>query len=146
MLSPRIEQHKKATFDYLSSAKGQFSWREVLEEEHQAGVGVMANNNPVESPFAAITRQLQSFGQVLGIHAAADSHTKMNSDFCRDLMDESNNGAFLKLTKEMHESLLMCTLQSAPEVWRATRDVLNYQHEALQEKQDILQQRKLVAA
>ena len=106
----------------------------------------MANNNPVESPFAAITRQLQSFGQVLGIHAAADSYTRMNSDFRRDLTDESNKGAVLKLTKDMHHSLLMFPLKSASDVWPTTLDALDNQREILQEKQDCLQQRKLVVA
>ena len=49
---------KKATLDYLSSDWGKFSWGETAEEEHLEFVGKMATNDPAESPFAGLTRQL----------------------------------------------------------------------------------------
>ena len=61
----------KATSDYLSCVDGKFSWGMTSDEEHAACLGNMATNDPAESPFAALTQQLQGFGRLLGIHASA---------------------------------------------------------------------------
>ena len=45
----------------------------------------MASNDPVESLFAGLTQQLQSFGRVLGIHALGIAHARFNGDFHCDL-------------------------------------------------------------
>ena len=74
---------KKETYDYLSSGKGKFSWRYTTQEEHQACIGMMASNDPYESPFAQITRQLQIFRRVLGIRSAAVGNARHNGDFRR---------------------------------------------------------------
>ena len=55
-------------------------------------------NDPSESPFAQLTRQLQCFGRILGIHASAVRHARINGDFIRDIKDNSNDGAYFKLT------------------------------------------------
>ena len=65
---------KKATSDYLSRKNGRFSWGKTSEEEHAACISKMTTNNPAKSPFAALTRQLQYFGRVLGTHASAVGH------------------------------------------------------------------------
>ena len=94
-----LRDPKKATSDYLSSAEGKFSWGGTTEEEHQACMGKMATNDPAESPFATLTQQLQSFGRVLGIHASAIGQARINGNFHRDIKDESNNCAYLRLSK-----------------------------------------------
>ena len=45
-----------------------------MNEEHTACIGKNATNDPAESPFAPLTRQLQCFGRILGIHASAVGH------------------------------------------------------------------------
>ena len=65
-----LRDPKKATSDYLSSEEGQFSWGATTDDEHHASLGKMATNDPAESPFAALTSQMQSFGRILGIHAS----------------------------------------------------------------------------
>ena len=61
-----------------------------------------ATNDSAESPFAMLTQQMQQFGRILGIHAAAVGQAKMNGDFKRDLQGKvGRNGAFLRLPKEM---------------------------------------------
>ena len=71
---------------------------------------MMASNNPSESPFdpsdspfAKLTRHLQSFGRVLGINAAAVGHIRQNGDFRRSSGDYEGVGAFHKLRDEMRE-------------------------------------------
>ena len=57
MLEELRDPHK-ATSDYLSSVDGAFSWGQTTDEEHYACIGRMATNDPAESPFAALTRQM----------------------------------------------------------------------------------------
>ena len=65
-LIQELRNPKKATSDYSTSEKGQFSWGYTTDSEHAAclGLGKMATNNPAESPFAMLTNQMQSFGRI----------------------------------------------------------------------------------
>ena len=85
----------------------------------------MATNDPAESPFASLTHQMQTFGRVLGVHAAAIAHARQNGDFKRDLDENKNNGAFFGLSPEMHDSILRFTLSVAPAVRKAEKDALD---------------------
>ena len=102
--------------DYLSSKEGQFSWGQTTDDEHGAMLGKIATNDPAESPFASLTQQLQSFGRLLGIHASAVGHARINGDFNRDVDNESNSGAYHRLSPEMRESLMKFALKVAPAV------------------------------
>ena len=66
-----LRDPNKATSDYLSSVDEKFSWGQTTDDEYVACICKMATNDPAESPFASLTWQLQSFGDVLGIHASA---------------------------------------------------------------------------
>ena len=91
----------KATSNYLTSVEGKFSWGQTTDEEHYAFLGKMATNDPAESPFASLTHQLRSFGCLLGIHASAVGHARINKDFPRDIEDSSHDGAYHQLSNEM---------------------------------------------
>ena len=41
------------------SVEGKFSWGQTTDEEHFAFLGKMATNDPAETLFASLTRQLQ---------------------------------------------------------------------------------------
>ena len=82
-LLTELRDPNKATSYYLSSGKGKFSWRYTTQEEHQDCIGMMASNDPSESPFAQLTRQIQSFGGVLGINDADVGHARHNGHFRR---------------------------------------------------------------
>ena len=62
---------------------------------------MMASNDPSESPFTQLTRQLQSFGRVIGINAAAIGNARQNGDFRRISGDYEGVGAFHKLSDEI---------------------------------------------
>jgi hypothetical protein len=141
-----LRDPKKATSDYLTSADGKFSWGYTTQEEHHACIGKMATNDPAESPFAQLTRQLQNFGRVLGIHASAVGHARMNGDFKRDINNPTVDGAYHKLSKEMRESLILFALSAAPGVRAAECVALEKQREAKSKKQEMLKRRKFVAA
>jgi len=89
---------KKALSDYATAVGGKFSWGQTTNEEHMACIGKNATNDPAESPFAQLTRQLQCFGRILGIHASAVGHARINGDFNRDIKDTEKDGAYFKLT------------------------------------------------
>ena len=99
-LLTELRDPQKAPSDYLSSGEGKFSWGYTTQEEHQDCIGMMATNDPSESPFAQLTRQLQSFGRVIGIHAADVGNEKHNGEFCRSSGDYEGVGAFHKHSDE----------------------------------------------
>lgn len=108
-LLEELRSPRKATVSMLSSEDGKFSWGNVTEDMHLACIGKMASNDVPESPFAALTRQLQAFGRVLGIHAAAIGHARVNGDFNID-------GAYHQLTPQMRESLVHFAVSKSPEI------------------------------
>jgi hypothetical protein len=88
----QIIDPQKALLDYASAVDGKFSWGQTSKAEHLASKGKHATNDPAESPFAQLTRQLQCFGRVLGIHASAVGQARINGDFKRDLKHSSKDG------------------------------------------------------
>jgi len=90
---------------------------------------------------------MQQFGRILGIYAAAVGQAKMNGDFKRDLQGKvGRNGAFLRLPKEMTESLLRLAVNIAPDVRGRERAVLDRQRESKKFKMETLRKKKLLTA
>ena len=85
----------------------------------------MATNDSAESPFASLTRQLQQFGRMLGIHASAVGHARINGDFVHDYKNPDNDGAYHKLSDEMRSSLLTFALQVAPAIRKTEQTALD---------------------
>ena len=145
-LREEFRDTKKATSDYLSCIDGEFSWGQTTDEEHHACIGKMATNDPAESPFALLTRQLQSFGRLLGIHAAAVGQARFNGDFSHDLKNPEDKGAFHQLLPDMHDSLLEFALSIAPEIRKAEKVALDRQREAKHRRIKLLREKKIIAA
>ena len=82
---------------------------------------MMESNNPSEIPFTQITRQIQSFGRVLGINAAAVGHARHNGNFRRSSGDYEVVGSFHKLRDEILESLLRFSIIFDPTVKQVER-------------------------
>jgi hypothetical protein len=59
-----IDLQKAALLDYATAVDGKISWGQTSEEEHLASKGKHATNDPAESPFAQLTRQLMSLDLV----------------------------------------------------------------------------------
>ena len=141
-----LRDPKKVTSNYLSLSDGKFSWGKTTEQEHAAGIGMMATNDPAESPFAALTQQLQSFGKVMGIHASAVGHARLHGDFDRSLTEGGVDGLYHRLPKEMKWSLMELALGMSAEVRNHERRALKRQQEEKQRKQEMLRKKKLLAA
>jgi hypothetical protein len=141
----QIEDPKKALSDYASAVDGKFSWGQTSEDEHIASIGKNATNDPAESPFAQLTRQLQCYGRVLGIHASAVGQARINGDFKRDINDSSKDGAYFKLSPEERQSLLAYALCASPAVRREEKAQLDAQREAKNQKQKLLREKKMLA-
>ena len=106
----------------------------TTEEEHAAGIGMMATNDPAESPFAALTQQLQCFGRVMGAHASAVGHARLHGDMDRGLKDGAVDGLYHRLSREMKWSLMELALGMSAEVRKSERRALKRQQEEKQRK------------
>ena len=145
-LIAELTDPKKATHMYLTATEGEFSWGYTCEADHATYVGKHATNDSAESPFAALTRQLQAFGRILGSHAAGIAQARFNGDFKRDIGDPSLDGAYHMLSPEMRTSLLEFALKKSPQVRKAEKAALEKQRAAKKKKQDKLKEMKLEAA
>ena len=124
-----LRDPKNATFDYLASAEGKFSWGYTTDADHNTLIGKMVTNDSAESPFALLTQQMQQFRTIIGIHASAIGQAKINGDFKGGSQGRESTGSFLRLLKEMKESLLRLALSIAPDVRRKEQAALDRQRE-----------------
>ena len=51
----------------------------------------METNDPAESQFTELTRQLEQYGRVLVIHAATIGHARINGEFDQGDLKKPNN-------------------------------------------------------
>ena len=91
---------------------------------------MMASNDPSESPFAQLTRQLQSFGSVLGINASSVGHDIHNGDFRRISGYYEGVVSFHKLSDEIRELLLRFSIGIVPTVKQGEIDAIERQRKA----------------
>ena len=82
---------KKATSNYLSSAKSKFRQGQITDKEHEALIDKMATNDTSEIPFLALTRKLEQYGIVIGISAVDIGHASINGDFDQGDHNNPNN-------------------------------------------------------
>ena len=144
-LLEELSDPKKATSDYLSVIGGKFSWSETTEEERNACLGKLATNDPAKSSFASLTRQLQAFGRVLGIHSSAVGQARVNGDFEHKHINGLQDGAYHCLPPNMRQSSMKFALKIAPAVRRSEKTALDKQRESKQKKQDLLRNKKILA-
>ena len=84
---------------------------------------------------------------MLGIHAAAIGHARINGDFYQGYLKNPNNeGTYHKLPPGTRVSLLKFSLSLAPEVRKAEAAALDKQREAKRPNQEDLKQNKLLTA
>ena len=126
------------------SVEGKFSWGQTMDEKHFAFLGKMATNDPAETPFASLTCQLQLFGRMLGIHASAVGHARVNGDFARGIGGSSKNGAYHQLSNNMRQSLLQFALNVAPIVRKSEKVALDKQRESKRKRQEELWKKKML--
>ena len=91
---------------------------------------MMVYNDPSDSPFAKLTRQLQSSESVLGINDAAVGNARQNGEFRRISGNYKLVGAFHKLSDEMRESLIRFSISLVPTVKQVERDAIERQRES----------------
>ena len=94
-LLAELRDGKKATADHLSSVSGKFSWAETSPDDHVAGLGKIATNDPAESSFGGTTRQLQCFGRIGLTNAGGVDQIRRNGNLSRvssRISSRNNNG------------------------------------------------------
>ena len=107
---------------------------------------MMAPNDPSESQFLQLTRQLQSFGRVLGINYVDVGHARQNGDFRRSSGDHEGVGAFNNLSDEILESLLRFSISIVPIVKQGEIYAIERQREAKCMKKEVRREKKIMAA
>ena len=145
-LLTELQYPKKATYDYLYRGEGKFSWVYITQEEHQDFIVMMASNDPSESPFALLTRQIKSFERVLGINAAVVGNARQIFDILRSSGDYEVVGSFHNLSDEMRESILIFSISLVPTVNQGERDAIEPQREAKWMKKKVLRKKKMLDA
>ena len=141
-----LRDPKKSKSNYLSIAESKFIWVQKTYEEHKALIRKMATNDPAESPFEALTRQLEKYWIVIGINAAAIGHARINGYFDQgDLKNPNNEVTYHNLHPYMIVSLLKFVLTMAPEVRMAEAAALDKQREAKRLNQEALKKKKLLS-
>ena len=141
-----LRDPKKATSDYLSSIEGKYSWKNTTEEQHKKLLGTSATNDAAESPFAVVTENLQRFGRLTQVNAAATAHAKINGDFDRKILGADSDGAFHRLPQKMKQSLIMFAVKDVPKVQETERKAIAKQREHKQKKKEALLKNKLKKA
>ena len=107
----------------------------------------METNDPVEIQFTELTRQLDQYERVLGIHSAAIRNARINGDFDQgDLKNPNNDVTYHKLLPDMRVLLLKFSFSLAPEVRMAKAAALDKHQEAKRLNQEALDQKKLLSA
>ena len=111
-----LRDPKKATSRHLD---GELSWGNTSLEEHAAALRKMGVNDPAESIFGAVTRELMVYGRI-GFGAASGIATaRRNRDFARGISKEKrksskkgsaakleSTGLFHSISIEMREALI----------------------------------------
>lgn len=110
-----------------------------IRERMQASKGVSTNNDKAETPFSQLSRSLDHTGRLDPMHAAAMAIAAFNNIFYRsevevekreDKREKLPNGAFISLSNEMKESLLVLSQN----LIRAVKE---------EKKQDLLRMHKI---
>ena len=78
-----LRDPKKATSRHLTSTDGRLSWGNTSLEEHEASLRLMAVNDPAESAFGGVTRELHVNGRINFSHASAVMQARRNKDLYR---------------------------------------------------------------
>ena len=126
---------------------------ETTDEEHAAGLGKMANNNPAESSFGATSRQLQASGRIgLGAAGALGQAQQNNitergwSKRARRAGTGKTIGLLHKLPPKMLSSLLTMAQEDAPYVRIRLRFDLKWQRDAKRRKEELARTHALAGA
>ena len=116
-----LRDKQKATHTFLRSMDGVNCWEKMSEEEKNFGVGKMAVNDPAESSFGGVTRQLQCHGRINLTSATGVDQCKRNNLFSRgfelknkEVKDQgTRQGMFIGMKEEMKQSLIEVSMEQA---------------------------------
>ena len=128
----------KATFQYLSESKSEYSYDHCKEDVKKALLGSMAVNDLAESSFAGVTSVLQKYGRIGLAHAAGVSDLARNDFLSRDEgATDGRKGMFHRLPEELQLTAVMCAIKFAPSTRNSNSTDLERQHQAKREKQEL---------
>jgi hypothetical protein len=136
-LLAELRDESKATYEHLSSAEGRFCWEQTTDEDHEQAKGKYAVNDPAESSFGGLTRELQCFGRIALGSAGGVAQSRRNGDLKRQRTARGKDGIFHCLSTEMRQSLLTMCMQNVEATRDADRTALNAQRAAKRRKEEL---------
>eukprot|EP00957_Ditylum_brightwellii_P104063 7927996-Ditylum_brightwellii.AAC.1 len=71
--------------------ESKFSWNQMSQNDHDAGLGKMVVNDPAERSFSGLTRQIQCFGWISLAKAGGVSQVRKNGDMSRGFDTRKQN-------------------------------------------------------
>ena len=143
-LLEELRDESKATAEHLSSAAGRFCWELTTEEDHEQGLGKYVVNDPAESSFGGLTRELQCFGRIALRSAGAVAQCRWNGDLKRQRPAHgkartaaSEDGIFHRLSAKMQQSLLTMCMEDKETTRAADRAALDAQRAEKRRKEEL---------
>jgi hypothetical protein len=139
-----LRDPKKATSRHLTSTDGKLSWGNTSIEEHTASMRKMAVNDPAESMFGGLTREVQVFGRIGLSFASGIAMSRRNRDFARGVGATETRETKTKGGKAKPESKVAGLFHSATVEMREaliTMAARDYQSELAVDRADLAGQR-----
>jgi hypothetical protein len=145
-----MENEKKASYKYLSISGSEYSYDHCPEEVKEAMLGLMATNDLAESSFAGVTAQVQVYGRIGMCNAAAVSDVARNGFLHRPTtkkeIEKGKRGLYHDLPEELRLTLLIVSMEDAPETRQSNNEGLEKQRECRREKEEVAKQKGLADA
>ncbi len=141
---------KKATWQYLSSADGPLSPKNITDEYRESCRGKEATTNLSESTHACTTQSLKVSGMISLDRSVAEGQTRMNNDFGRghealvsgrkakETIDRAElMGKYHKLPDELKQSIVAAAKAHGAEMHKRFNAGLKKQLDVKKEKEEI---------
>ena len=136
----------KVTCLYLSKLDGEYSTKNLTEEQLEEGYGIRANNDTSEGNFAVFDDALSSMGRGALSRAAGQSQSRYNGDMqsdidslvsgrkCKSEKVSKPLGAFHLLPQEMQDALIATAKETSADTHRSHVDALERQRQYREQK------------
>ena len=141
----------KGTHRLMSECEGDLSWDHSSEEMKMALMNMVAVNDLAESSFAGVTAQVEVFGRIGMVKAAAVSDMSRNGFLNRPVTinekkDPNAYGLFHGLPEELKITAVMTAMEKAPATREANSRAVERQRELKRQREELAKEETLAKA
>ena len=112
----------KVTYMLMSESGGAYSWDVASDELKKSLFGLMAVSDLAESAFGGLTAQLEVFGRIGLVNAAAVSDMQRNGYLKRPNLENNEVSLYFGLTEELRITATMTAVKLAPAVRKSNNN------------------------